>query len=56
MNQEKYLFWVDAVKAICMLFVFFAHAELYTDYTIQPVDYFFRTFYVNGFFFVTGFF
>lgn len=56
MKQDKHnIFWVDAVKAICMIVVYFAHAEIYTDYTIMPINNVFRPFYVNAFFFVSGY-
>ena len=56
MKQESNnIFWVDAVKAICIIVVYFAHAEIYTDYTIMPINNVFRPFYVNAFFFVSGY-
>lgn len=54
-HKGNNIFWVDAVKAICMIFVYFAHAEIYTDYTIMSVNNVFRPFYVNAFFFVSGY-
>ncbi len=49
------LSWVDAVKAICMIGVFFMHSQEY--YGIGDVNYGYivAPFYVNAFFFVSGY-
>lgn len=47
--------WVDSIKAVCMIAVYLLHSEMYYGtagvsygYTVQP-------FYVNAFFFVSGY-
>jgi fucose 4-O-acetylase-like acetyltransferase len=54
-NKEENLYWVNALRAICIIFVYFAHSEVYTKYTILPIDRFYRPFFVNAFFFVSGY-
>lgn len=53
--KEKRDFWVDAFKAICMICVYVYHTGFYygIDYhkLTQPIT----PFYVNGFFFISGY-
>lgn len=51
----KDLNWINAIKAICIITVYLAHAEVYTDYTIITINNVFRPFYVNAFFIVSGY-
>ena len=48
-------FWVDAVKAICMIFVYLAHSQIYYGWSGPDNMYFARSFYVNAFFFASGY-
>lgn len=55
LNQKKDIYWINAVKALCMIFVFWGHSELYYGYYIGIVDKFRLTFNVNAFFFISGY-
>ena len=54
--MKERLFWPDAVKGICMLIIYFSHTRGY--YALSWVDgyHFIDPFFVNAFFFVTGYF
>lgn len=54
LNQKKDIYWINAVKALCMIFVFFVHCQLYYG-TIFNFNYYIYPFYVNGFFFISGY-
>ena len=49
------LFWIDAVKALCMLMVYLLHSEVYYGTDGVRYSYIFLSFYVNAFFFVSGY-
>ena len=55
LNQKKEINWINALKALCMIFVFFGHSELYYGYHIGFIDKFRLTFNVNAFFFISGY-
>lgn len=55
LNQKKDIYWINAAKALCMIFVFWGHSELYYGYYIGIVDKFRLTFNVNAFFFISGY-
>lgn len=48
-------FWVDAVKAMCMAFVYLLHSQIYYGWSGHDHVYFALPFYVNAFFFVSGY-
>ncbi len=52
--QER-SFWIDAVKAICMISVYLLHSEAYYDTGGTSFGYLLIPFYVNAFFFVSGY-
>ena len=54
-NNKKDIYWINALKAICMIFVFFGHSELYYGATIGPINWFRLTFNTNAFFFISGY-
>lgn len=54
-NQNKDIYWINALKAICMIFIFFGHSELFYDVYFEPIDWFRLTFNTNAFFFVSGY-
>ena len=54
-NQNKDIYWINALKALCMIFVYFGHSELYYGATIGPVNWFRLTFNTNAFFFISGY-
>lgn len=48
--------WIDLVKAICMILVYLLHVESYTGMAwIKSYGYLLQPFYVNAFFFVSGY-
>lgn len=55
LNKKKDIYWINALKALCMIFVYFGHSELYYGAYIDPIDYFRLTFNTNAFFFVSGY-
>lgn len=48
-------FWVDAVKALCMAFVYLLHSQVYYGWRGPDNFYFASPFFVNAFFFVSGY-
>lgn len=55
LNQNKDIYWINALKAICMIFIYFGHSELFYDVYFEQVDWFRLTFNTNAFFFVSGY-
>lgn len=53
--MNKNLHWINAVRICCMIFVFFNHSEIYCNYYIESLDKLYFTFFVNAFFFVSGY-
>lgn len=47
--------WVDAIKAICMIAVYLLHSEKYYGTAGVSYGYVVQPFYVNAFFFVSGY-
>lgn len=54
-NQNKDIYWINALKAICMIFVYFGHSELFYGAYIDPINWFRLTFNTNAFFFISGY-
>ena len=52
---KKDINWINAVKALCIIFVFLRHSENYYGVNLGWFDGLFLTFYVNAFFFVSGY-
>ncbi len=55
MKKDAYKFWIDAVKAICMIAVYLLHSEAYYGIGDISYGYVLTPFYVNAFFFVSGY-
>lgn len=53
--MNKNLHWVNAVKLLCMVFVFFNHSEIYSEHYVGWLDRIYIPFFVNAFFFVSGY-
>ena len=47
--------WINTLKALCILFVYFRHCESYCNFKLGWFDSLFLPFYVNAFFFVSGY-
>jgi len=54
-NPKKDIYWINALKAICMIFIYYGHSELYYGVYVEQVDWFRLTFNTNAFFFVSGY-
>ena len=55
LKRGKSINWINALKAICILFVLFRHTENYYGQDMGWFDGLFLPFYVNAFFFVSGY-
>lgn len=53
--SNKNINWINAVKAFCIIFVFLRHAGIYYGCGTGVVGDLFIPFYVNAFFFVSGY-
>ena len=53
--QKKNIPWINYLRGICILSVYFVHSNLYTCEYLSNVNLFIHPFYVNGFFFVSGY-
>lgn len=53
--QGKDINWINAVKAVSIIGVFFVHCQIHYGCWIGEVNQFVHTFYVNAFFFVSGY-
>lgn len=54
----KHFDWIDTLKALCMIGVFLCHTEAYyynRDSDLMSLGYWVKPFYVNAFFFVSGY-
>lgn len=47
--------WIDAVKGYCMISVYLIHSEAYYGNNGNSLFFFFMPFYVNAFFFISGY-
>lgn len=54
-TQKKDINWINALKALCILFVFLRHCENYYGDDFGSFDGLFLPFYVNAFFFISGY-
>ena len=52
---EKSINWINVVKALCIIFVFLRHTGSYYGYSTGLVGEMYIPFYVNAFFFVSGY-
>ena len=55
MNESKNLYWINAIKGICMIAVFYVHCMLLCGPRIEFASAEIHAFYVNGFFFISGY-
>lgn len=55
MGNNKNILWVNYVKAICIICVFFVHSGLYYGLFTGAINIFIHPFYVNAFFFISGY-
>lgn len=55
MTSNKSILWINYLKAISIIGVFFVHCNLYYGYDMHIINSFLHPFYVNAFFFVSGY-
>ena len=55
MKDKKDIVWINTMKALCIVAVFFVHCQSYYGLVIGGLNQFIHTFYVNAFFFVSGY-
>lgn len=53
--ERKNIVWINYLKAISVIAVFLVHCELYYGYGLGVIDHLVHPFYVNAFFFVSGY-
>lgn len=53
--EKKNIVWINYLKAICVIAVFLVHCELYYGFDAGVIDHLVHPFYVNAFFFVSGY-
>lgn len=54
-QQTKSIPWINNVKALSIVAVFFVHCQLYYGFTLDGANLFIHPWYVNAFFFVSGY-
>ena len=52
---KKNIHWINYVKAICMIVIYYTHAQGFFKYTVLNLAKYLTPFYVNAFFFVSGY-
>ena len=55
MESKKNILWINYLKAISIIGVFAVHCQIYYDYWLGSINNFIHPFYVNAFFFVSGY-
>lgn len=53
--EKNNIVWINYLKAISVIAVFLVHCELYCGFDAGVIDYLVHPFYVNAFFFVSGY-
>ena len=53
--EKKSIVWINTLKALCILAVFLVHTQSYYGKGLGNANMFIHTFYVNAFFFVSGY-
>ena len=54
-NKGKNIYWINAVKAIAIIAVYLSHVSVFYGYSIGKVHAFINPWYVNAFFFISGY-
>lgn len=52
---KKSVVWINMLKGLCIVTVFLVHTQSYYGMGLRNANFFFHTFYVNAFFFVSGY-
>ena len=53
--EKKELLWINLLKAICIICVFYVHCQTYYGVGVKGVSTYIHPIYVNSFFFVSGY-
>ena len=53
--MAKSINWINAIKAICMLMIYFVHGQTYYGLWLGDLNDYIHPVYVNAFFFVSGY-
>ena len=53
--SRKNIHWINYVKAICMIVIYYTHAQGFFKYTVPGLAKYLTPFYVNAFFLVSGY-
>ncbi len=53
--MTKNIIWINILKAICIIGVYFVHSNQYYGLVTKPINTFIHPFYVNTFFFISGY-
>lgn len=54
-ENKKNILWINYLKALSIIGVYFVHCETYYNWRLAEVNLFIHPFYVNAFFFVSGY-
>lgn len=54
-NDKKTIPWINVLKALCILLVFFRHCESYLGFECSWINFLIEPIYVNSFFFISGY-
>lgn len=55
MESQKNIKWINVMRALCIVGVYFVHCQYVNDTSWSSINKYIYTFYVNGFFFVSGY-
>ncbi len=54
-TAPKNIRWINYMRAVCMIAIYYIHAESFFEYSVRGLAKFILPFYVNAFFFVSGY-
>ena len=54
-TKKQEIIWINALKAICIIFIYVHHCEFYCDYQLSTIRPLYMPFFTNAFFFVSGY-
>lgn len=55
-DMKKDIPWINTVKVLCMIIIYFYHTTVYMQFDISnSIHPYYRLFYTNAFFFVSGY-
>lgn len=54
-GKKQEIHWVNALKALCIIFIYVFHCEFYCKFELGAVRLLYLPFFTNAFFFVSGY-